>query len=148
MIFHDCKFQVTRIKGKFRILEKEEFERSYHSFVDIQAIREVRKGVRYITKYLTKTKNESKTQKLTLALCWLFRKRSFAVSGDLYEMLQEELKRSGVVIYVQTDLEGLEIILKVEWIFIGIFSAKRLGIDCNEWRKVITDREVLNDILT
>ena len=92
--------------------------------------------------------NESKTQSLTLALCWLFRKRSFAVSGALYELLQEELKKSGVGISVQTDLEGLEIILRVEWNFIGIFSAKRLRIDCNEWRKVITDREVLSDILT
>ena len=126
----------------------EEFEKSYHSFVDVQAIREVREGVRYVTKYLTKTKNESKTQNLTLALCWLFKKRSFAVSGDLYELLQEEIKRSGIGISVQSDLQGLEINLEVEWIFIGIFSAERLGIDCNEWRKVITDREVLSEILT
>jgi len=62
MIFHDCKFKVARIKGKFRILEKEEFEKSYHSFVDVQAIREVREGVKYVTKYLTKAKNESKTE--------------------------------------------------------------------------------------
>jgi len=42
----------------------------------------------------------------------------------------------------------MEIDLNMEWIFIGIFSAKRLGIDCNEWRKVITDREVLSRILS
>lgn len=38
MIFHDHKFHVSRIKGKFRVLEKEAFEKSYHSFVDVQAI--------------------------------------------------------------------------------------------------------------
>ena len=83
-----------------------------------------------------------------MALCWLFKKRSFAVSGDLYELLQEEIKRSSVGISIQTDLQGMEIDLNMEWIFIGIFSAKRLGIDCNEWRKVITDREVLSRILS
>ncbi|MCZ2808600.1 MAG: hypothetical protein O2V44_04505 [Candidatus Bathyarchaeota archaeon] len=41
----------------------------------------------------------------------------------------------------------MEIRLKVEYIFIGIFSAERLGIDRNEWWKVITDKEVLSDIL-
>lgn len=69
MIFHDYKFEVTRIKGKYRVLEKEEFERSYHSFVDVQAIREFREGIRYVTKYLTKAREGSQTQNLTLALC-------------------------------------------------------------------------------
>ena len=108
----------------------------------------IRKGIRYITKYLTKTINENQTQNLTLALCWLFRKRSFAVSGDLYGLLREEIKRSGVGISVQTDLEGAEINLEVEWVFIGIFTAKRLGIDCNKWRKIIVDKEILNEILS
>ena len=147
MIFHGHKFHVTRIKGKYRVLENDEFERSYHSFVDVQAIQEIKEGIKYATKYLTKTKNERNTQTLTLALCWLFRKRSFAVSGDLYEFLQIEIKNSSQSILVQTDLQGVEINLKVEWIFIGVFPAKRLGIDRNEWRKVITDREVLREIL-
>ena len=86
-------------------------------------------------------------QNLTLALCWLFKKRSFAVSRDLYELLQEEIKRSSIGISVQTDLQGMEINLEVEWVFIGIFTAKRLGIDYNEWRKIIVDKEILNEIL-
>lgn len=144
MIFHDYKFNVTRIKGKYRVLEKEAFEKSYHSFVDVQAIREMKQGIRYVTKYLTKTKNENQTQTLTLALCWLFRKRSFAISGDFHELIVTKTKSS----IIQIDLQGVEISLKVEWVFIGIFSAKRLGIDRNEWWKVITDREVLHDILS
>lgn len=68
MIFHDYKFQVKRLREKYRILEKEEFEKSYHSFVNVQAIREVKEGIRYVTKYLAKTRNESKTQNLTLAM--------------------------------------------------------------------------------
>ena len=142
MIFHDYEFKVTRINEKYRILEKEEFEKSYHSFVDVQALRELRAGVKYVTKYLKKTK-ESTAQNLTLAMCWLFRKRSFAVSGDLYELLQEEIQKSRRGILFQVDLLGLKIDLRIQWILIGMFSAKRLGIDGNEWRKTITDRIIL-----
>lgn len=49
---------------------------------------------------------------------------------------------------IQTDLMGEEVNLKVMWVLIGIFSADKLGITCNEWRIKITDKEVLNEILT
>lgn len=127
-------------------MEKKAFEKSYHSFVDVQAIREFREGIRYVTKYLTKTRKGSQTQNLTLALCWLFRKRSFAVSGDLHELLQTSMFSSHQRL-IQTDLMG-EVTLNVIWVFIGIFSAEKLGITRNEWRKTITDREILNEILT
>lgn len=145
MIFHDYEFNVIRIKGKYRVLEKEGFEKSYHSFVDVQAIRKITEGIRYVTKYLTKLRKESQTQNLTLALCWLFRKHSFAISGDFHILIVTKTKSS---ILVQVDLQGVEIRLNVEYIFVGIFSAKRLGIDRNEWWKVITDKEVLCDILS
>ena len=41
-----------------------------------------------------------------------------------------------------------KLILKVIWVFIGIFPASKLGITRNEWRKIITDKEILNEILT
>ena len=145
MIFHDYEFKVIEIRGKYRILEKDEFEKSWHSFVDVQAIRKFREGMRYVTKYLTKTKNESKTQVLTLALCWLFRKRSFAISGDLHEVMQISIGHGQMN---QTNLMGDEVSLNVVWVFIGIFSAEKLGITLNEWRKTITDREILDEILS
>jgi hypothetical protein len=49
---------------------------------------------------------------------------------------------------LQSDLYGNKIELKISWIFIGIFQASKLGIDHNEWRKVITNREVLAEILS
>ena len=80
-----------------------------------------------------------------IALYWLFRKRSFAVSGDFHEILYATIETKHQLI--QTDLFGYEVELKVVWIFIGIFPANKLGITRNEWRKTITDREVLNKIL-
>ena len=80
------------------------FEKSWYSFVDVQAIRKFREGVRYVTKYLTKTRKESQTQKLTLALCWLFRKRSLDISRDMYELIQIPVNHRKMTI--QTDLTG------------------------------------------
>jgi hypothetical protein len=144
MIFHDYEFKVVNIRGKYRILEKEAFEKSWHSFVDVQAIRQFREGVRYVTKYLTKTKNESKTQVLTLALCWFSRKRSFAISGDMQEVMEISIGHGQMI---QTNLMGEKVTINVVWVFIGIFSAEKLGITRNEWRKTITDRAILNEVL-
>ncbi len=158
MVFYDYEFKIAFSQLKrtyqgyrrvYRIEEKEEFEKGWHSFIDVQAIRELREGIRYVTKYLTKTKikSEKKAQNLTLALCWLFRKRTFAVSGDFLESLKNKLKSLYVSRLVQTDLQGAKMSPSVDWIFIDIFPAKRLGIDFDEWRKVITDKEVLSGML-
>jgi hypothetical protein len=147
MLFHDYTFRVIRIKGKDRIAEKEAFEKSYHSFVDVQAVRKVREGIRYITKYLSKTRSKSavQSQTLTLALCWLFRKRSFAVSDDFHELILAIIKTK--MRLIKTDLFSNKIDRRVKWVFIGIFLASTLGIKHNRWRKVITDRKILYEIL-
>jgi hypothetical protein len=154
MIFHDYQFKIAFSQLKrtkygsyrrvYRIVEKVEFEKSYHSFVDVEAVRKMREGISYITKYLRKDGHPLQT--LTLALCWLFRKRSFAVSGDFHELLYAMIDMKHRLI--QTDLFGNEVEFKVVWVFIGIFPADKLGITRNEWRKTITDRELLNKILT
>jgi len=66
--------------------------------------------------------------------------------ASFHELIVAKTKRSSVL--VQIDLQGVEINLKVEGVFIGIFFAKSVGIDQNEWRKTITDKEGLNEILT
>ncbi|MCW4040500.1 MAG: hypothetical protein NWE83_07085 [Candidatus Bathyarchaeota archaeon] len=72
-----------------------------------------------------------KSQTLTLALCWLFKKRSFAVSGDFHEAVYTVLKIR--YWFVQTDLFGNKIISKVEWVLIGIYSAELLDINTSVW---------------
>jgi hypothetical protein len=63
MVFHDYSFKIAFSQFKnnryvYRIEEKDEFEKSWHSFVDVQAIRKTREGISYVTKYMTKTKYE------------------------------------------------------------------------------------------
>ncbi len=69
MIFHDYEFKIKRIRGKYRVFKKKKFEKSYHSFVDVQAVRKLREEIKYILKYLSKNKYMGKSQTLTLALC-------------------------------------------------------------------------------
>jgi len=129
MVFHDHRFRVVFSqlkKGRqvYRIAEKEAFTKSYHSFVDVQTVRKLREGIKYILKYLSKTKYAGKSQKLTLALCWLFKKRSFAVSGDFQEAVYTIFKiqyRS-----IQTDIFGNKVEYQIIWVFIGIFQASKL----------------------
>jgi hypothetical protein len=46
-----------------------------------------------------------------------------------------ERKNSSHNLLVQTGLQGVAIRLRVEWVFIGISSAERLGIDRDEGGK-------------
>jgi hypothetical protein len=74
MVFHDYPFKIVFSqlkKGRrvYRIAEKEAFEKSYHSFVDVQAVRKLREGIKYILKYLSKNKYMGKSQTFILALC-------------------------------------------------------------------------------
>jgi hypothetical protein len=67
------------------------------------------------------------------------------VRGDFHKILYVIIETKHQ--FVQTDLFGNKMKLKVEWVFIGVFSASQLGIDRNEWWKVIDNKEILNNIL-
>jgi hypothetical protein len=136
LVFHDHPFRIVFSqlkKGRrvYRIAEKEAFEKSYHSFVDVQAVRKLREGIKYVLKYLSKNKYMVKSQTLTLALCWLFKKRSFALSGDFHETVYTVLNIR--FRFVQADLFGNKVISRVEWVLIGIYSAELLGVDPSVW---------------
>ena len=153
LIFQDHKFRAFRRyswkerKVIWRIKEKHEFERAYHSFVDVRAIRTFAGSLHYVTKYLTKSYYEDPALKdldrsirqLTLAMCWLFRKKSFAMSKDLLESIRllcvgEISKRWG-----QMTLDNLE----VTWVFLGVFSAEELGIHDVCWSVKLTNLNFL-----
>jgi hypothetical protein len=151
MVFHNHQFNVLRIAGKYRIPKKDAskksaFERYWHSFVDVQAVRKLKEGITYVTKYLFKAHAESHTQVLTFALCWLFQKQSFAVSGSFHDIIYTKMKIR--CRFVQKDLDGNMVDLRIVWIYIGIFSAEKLGITHNEWWKIIIDKRILSEILT
>jgi hypothetical protein len=76
-----------------------------------------------------------------MALMWLFRKRSFAVSGEFREALSDLIRvmhNSNVKSMVQMALDGSKAEeLEVWYRWLGVFGALELGITHNEWFKFL-----------
>ena len=142
LLFHEAKFEVFPYfsvkEGKFsyRIKNKHEIAGLWHSFVDIQAINSTKKLFNYMRKYQTKTLLNSDSPKgvLTMALMWLFRKRSFSVSGDFKERLHDLIRclHNWGNVLVQSFLFGGHESAPI-WEFVGVFSGFELGINAKIW---------------
>jgi hypothetical protein len=142
IMFHEARFhgfKTINEEGKvvWRIYEKEEFEKSWPYFVDVRAARTYGAVVRYIRKRVyhgTDKADNVDAGDLTLALMWLFRKRSFAISKDLLKQLSDligDLHNSKL----QAKLTGGY--LEETWVWIGVYSASELGLSGLEWSVVL-----------
>ena len=138
MIFKEHSFSVFRdSKGQFRIREKAVIAQGWHSNVDVKAMSSLAGGLSYLKKYLLKgidvEKADSKGLK-TLALCWLYRKRAFSVSGQFRKAL------SDLIIYmhksnkktVQATLSG-GILAEEIFYLLGFVSAEVIKVEKNFW---------------
>jgi len=147
----------------FRINEKSEIAELWHSHVDIQAISSLRAVFTYIKKHQEKVilglsgsiqeREDPRDPKVgfdlenvkglrTLFLCWIFRKRSFSVSGDFRERIHDLIRamhNSNMV--GQLDLEG-NLIREWVYVFLGVFSGAELGIPSCIWVKELSLDEV------
>jgi len=166
MVFKEHEFTVfphyEAKEGRltFRISEKNEISELWHSFVDIQAISSLRAVFSYLKKHqekvilgLSGSIQEGEDLKIgfdladvkglrTLFLCWLFRKRSFSVSGDFREVLSDlisHLHNSNME--RQVDLDG-NVVKEWEYDFLGVFSGSELGIPSGIWVKRLSEAEV------
>jgi hypothetical protein len=138
LYFHDCELQGFRTvdNGEFiwRVEEKPEFEACWDAFVDVRAVRTFSSVLRYLQKrvLLGTDKGDQEVGDLTLALCWIFRKRSFAMSKDflkgLFDLISH-LHNSKKKIQSRLD-RGY---VKEVWVFLGIFPAHKLGLDGKRW---------------
>lgn len=138
LVFHEKEFSVfphldSKEKLTYRISEKSEFEDLWHSFIDVETFSSAKKFCFYALKYQLKV-NESREgssegragsegkSSRTLSFLWLFRKRSYAVSGSfrlIFSRLDERLHISNM------ELGG-------SWELLGVFSGKVLGLS-GEW---------------
>jgi len=165
MLFESAEFTVfphwDQKEGKltFRISEKAEISELWHSFVDIQAISSLRNVFTYLKKHQEKVilglsgsvqegedpigfNVENIKGLRTLFLCWIFRKRSFSVSGDFREVLGDlisHLHNSNME--GQRDFEG-NVVREWEYDFLGVFSGSELGIPSGIWVKGLSEAEV------
>lgn len=103
MVFEKKEFSGFMHQGKdkkwhLRIRGKKEFEKGWHSNIDVEGVVKFKRGMSELLKYLKKSVSQEKKKKqdnqhkcfldskkggLTLALNWFFNKQQYAVSGFL-----------------------------------------------------------------
>lgn len=139
LIFHEYKFKVFKSyeegkNGKLRevwlIDEKENWEPYWHSWLKVKAVNDLFGGLNYLTKYILKCSEydpEDRKGVLTLAMCWVFRKKAFYVSGEFRKALSDLISSlcSSKTRKTQVDLFGTEL-RSNKWIVLGFISASYL----------------------
>ena len=141
LYFHAARFSVfpwvSMNEGRFsfRISEKRQISKLWHSYVDVEAISSMKKLGRYVRKYQTKVYEGKGSKSLkTMAFCWIFRKRSFALSGSfrvaLHDLISSLHNWAGKM--AQISLSG-EILDEGAWEFVGVFSGRDLRINGAIW---------------
>jgi hypothetical protein len=152
-------------KLTFRVKEKEQISSLWHSYVDIQAISSMRAVFTYIKKHQEKIilglsgsiqdhgsdptvgfDLENVRGLRTLFLSWIFRKRSFSVSGSFREKISDLISNlhNSNMAKEQRDLLGARV---QEWIyvFLGVWSGSDLGIPSYIWVQDL-EREVVEKL--
>ena len=130
LLFHDCEFSVfpyMNEKGElsYRIEEKDEFDKQgkWHSFTDVRAISSMCGIYQYAIKHYENAGfGSSEEATLNNAMCWIFKKKSYTVSGGFRESYSEFIRslRNSKGDLAQIDLDG--VVHCQVWILIGIKS--------------------------
>ena len=138
LLFEEKEFKVFRDnKGQFRIKEKGVVASGWRSHTDVKAMSSLGRGLSYLKKYLLKCidaeNKDSKTLK-TLALCWLFNKRAFSVSGKFRQMLTDLIKTKHNSNHKtqQTTLKG-EIIQEYSYYVLGFVPSDVVHLKKEVW---------------
>ena len=143
MLFDTVSFDVfehwnkKKLKSQYRIQQKNQFSKYWHSNVDVLAVNSIRGSIWYLSKYLRKVHSGELRNDWALANMWVFKKRSYSLSGDFLKALKSirldsmHLHNSNRVPTIQTDLEGNR--LYPNRVFCGIFSLDEIKV-CNTLR--------------
>jgi hypothetical protein len=119
------------------IHEKEEFEPYWHSWTKIKAVYNLKGGLNYLKKYVIKCaeyQQEDHKGKITLAMCWVFRKKAFYVSGQFRKALSDLISYlcTSKTRKVQLNLLNEELEPN-PWKVLGFIGAPLLNFDVEIW---------------
>jgi hypothetical protein len=147
LLFQEYTFSVFRDdKGQFRVHEKDVFAHGWHSNVDVKGMSSLVGGFSYLKKYLLKGidfENADSKGLKTLALCWVYRKRAFSVSGSFRKVLTDLIKdlHNSNKPLVQMTLLG-EIISEEPFHLLGFVTGKDLHIEKNDWFIILNHKQL------
>jgi hypothetical protein len=147
LLFQKYTFSVFRDhKGQFRVHEKDTIAVGWHSNVDVKAMNSLAGGFSYLKKYIMKgidfEKADSKGLK-TLALCWVYRKRAFSVSGSFRKALTDlitDLHNSNKKL-VQITLMG-EKIAEEKFCLLAFVDSDVIGLEKDCWFAMLTSKQI------
>jgi hypothetical protein len=147
LLFQEYSFSVFKdTKSQFRIREKDFIAQGWHSNADVKAMSSLAGGFSYLKKYLLKgidfEKADSKGLK-TLALCWIYRKRAFSVSGSFRKALNDlivDLHNSNKKM-VQVTLAG-KIIEEEGFVLLGFVGSDVLELDKGCSFAILTTKQI------
>jgi hypothetical protein len=156
IIFEEKKFRVFpsyepnkkgELKLVWRIHEKHDFEPYWHSWQDIKAVYNIRGGLNYLKKYIMKCveySNADVKAKQTLAMCWIFRKKAFYVSGQFRQALSDLITTlcSSKTRKIQLNLLNEEL-KPNSWKVLGFIGASLLDFDVEVWTFKLTAEQML-----
>ena len=142
-------FKVFRDKkGQFRVFEKKIIANGWHSFVDVKAMSSLGKGFAYQKKYLLKSidaKSFYSTALKTLALCWLFCKRAFSLSGKFCQLLADLIKsmNNSNCKTLQLTLVG-GVVKEFCYYLVGFVAAGVVKLKKDVWFSVLDNDQILS----
>jgi hypothetical protein len=147
LLFQEYQFKVFRdSNGQFRVHEKDIIAKGWHSIVDVKGMSSLAGGFAYLKKYLLKGidfENADSKGLKTLALCWVYRKRAFAVSGTFRKALADliaNLHNSNKPL-VQVTLFG-EIIPEEQYHLLGFVKGTDIKIENNAWFLILSKEQL------
>jgi hypothetical protein len=155
IFFDEYKFKVfpsyeKNRKGKtklvWRIEEKRGMEKYWHSNQDVKAVYNVRGGLEYLKKYIMKCAEYDHSDRKgvkTLAMCWVFRKKAFYVSGQFRRALSDliGLICSSQTRKVQVDLDG-SALKPIEWKVLGFVSIDVIEVSAEVWTVLLEQHQI------
>jgi hypothetical protein len=128
------------------INEKEVFEPYWHSWTKIKAVYNLKGGLNYLKKYIMKCaeyQHDDNKGKITLAMCWVFRKKAFYVSGKFRKALSDLITTlcSSKTRKIQLNLLNEELFPN-SWKVLGFIGASLLDFDVDIWTFRLTAKQM------
>ncbi len=128
------------------VKEKKSFEPYWHSWTKIEAVYNLKGGLNYLKKYIMKCaeyQHDDRKGIITLAMCWVFRKKAFYVSGQFRKALSDLI---GYICTSKNHFAQLNLLNEAlkpnQWKVLGFIEASLLNFNVKIWTFQLTTEQI------
>ena len=120
VVFFENPIRVFKMGGKWRIVAKSVIDDCWDHFTDVEAIHNLKTLDAYLRKDISKQlRFDTPQSKRSLALNWLFKKRSFAISNN-FDLIDMSITETDPVLDQITDQQNRG------WVFLGLTNLRTI----------------------